>query len=138
MKKVNDNKSKKKLPSMQRCDINNQLGQFIKFHYFFRSNCLNIQMQISRRPESSINYQLCMCKRANALVRPAGWDAVLMSAIFFSKIIFSNISTRTTIRVSNSLDTDYTRYSLEADLCPNCLQRLSADDTSKQAVNYDE
>ena len=37
-----------------------------------------------------------------------------------------------TIRVSNSLDCEYVRHSLP-DLCPGCLQRLSADDTSSQS-----
>ena len=34
------------------------------------------------------------------------------------------------LSVSNSLDTDW------ADLDPNCLQRLPADDTSKQKVEH--
>ena len=43
--------------------------------------------------------------------------------LFFSKANFGNIS-----RVSSSLDPDHARRS---DLGLNCLQRLSADDTSK-------
>ena len=39
-----------------------------------------------------------------------------------------------TIRVSNSLDPDQTRF-VWPDLGPNCLQRLSADNTSRQRVN---
>ena len=48
------------------------------------------------------------------------WHAFLPSADFFFKINFFKKSFRNTIKVSNSLD-----------LGPNCLQRLSADDTSK-------
>ena len=36
------------------------------------------------------------------------------------------------IRVSNSLDQDLTRHFVGSDLGPNCLPRLSADDTSQQ------
>ena len=36
-----------------------------------------------------------------------------------------------TIRVSNSLDPDQARHFVEPDLGPNCLQRLSADDTTR-------
>ena len=37
--------------------------------------------------------------------------------------------------VSNSLDPDQDRRSVGPDLGPNCLQRLSADDTSRQRVD---
>ena len=37
-------------------------------------------------------------------------------------------------RVSNSLDPDQVQHFVQPDLGPNCLQRLSADDTSKQGV----
>ena len=47
----------------------------------------------------------------------------------FSKTFFSN---RT--GVSSRLDPDQVRRFLEPDLGPNCLQRLSADDTSRQRV----
>ena len=40
-----------------------------------------------------------------------------------------------TIRVSNSLDTDQARQNVWPDLGSNCLQRLSADNTSRQGVN---
>ena len=45
-----------------------------------------------------------------------------------------------TIRVSNSLDPDQARHLMGSDLDPNCLQRLSADDTSRQRVKsmYDK
>ena len=46
--------------------------------------------------------------------------------IFFSKSTFLKNSFRNTIRVSNSLNLG---------LGPNCLQRLSADDTSRPRVN---
>ena len=36
---------------------------------------------------------------------------------------------RNTIRVSNSLDPDQAQQNVGPDLGPNCLQRLSADDT---------
>ena len=54
----------------------------------------------------------------------------LMSADFFSKSSFSKNSFRNTIRVSNSLDADQARLFVGPDLGPNCLQRLSPDETS--------
>ena len=51
---------------------------------------------------------------------------------FFSKtFFFPKKSLRNTIRVLNSLDPDFIRL----DLGPNCLQRLSADNTRRQKVN---
>ena len=57
---------------------------------------------------------------------------------FFSrkKIIFMHFeSSGNTIRVSNSLELDQAGCFVRHDLGPNCLQRLSADDTSRQRVN---
>ena len=45
--------------------------------------------------------------------------------IIFSKSTFSKDAFKNTIRVSNSLD----KHFVMLDLGPNCLQRLSADDT---------
>ena len=59
----------------------------------------------------------------------------LSSAVFFSKLTFSKNSFRNTIRVSNSLDPDQALTFAGPDLGSNCLQRLSADDTSRQRVN---
>ena len=56
------------------------------------------------------------------------------SADFCFKIIFfrKNLSAiHCTIRVSNSLDSDQAPHFVGHDLCSNCLQKLSADDTSK-------
>ena len=54
---------------------------------------------------------------------------VLSSADFFQNHLFQKKYFRNTIRVSNSLI-----QPVEPDLGPNCLQMLSADDTSKQRV----
>ena len=45
-----------------------------------------------------------------------------------------NISFRNTIRMLNSLDPDQARQNVGPDLGPNCLQRLSTDDTSCESV----
>ena len=52
--------------------------------------------------------------------------SVCLLSLFFSKKTFGNIS-----RVSSSLDQDHARRFVVPDLGPNCLQRLSADDTSQ-------
>ena len=53
--------------------------------------------------------------------------------IFFKINFFKNIFSNT-IRVSNSLDPDQARQNVGPDMGPNCLQRLSADDTRRQTV----
>ena len=58
----------------------------------------------------------------------------LSSADFFSKSTFTKNSFRNTIRLSNRLDQDQARHLVGPDLGPNCLQRISADDTSRQTV----
>ena len=55
----------------------------------------------------------------------------LSSADFFSKSTFSKYSFRNTIRVSNSLNSDQARQFFGPELGPNCLQRLSADDSQQ-------
>ena len=57
-----------------------------------------------------------------------------MSTIFFSKSIFKKKIFQNTIRVPNSLDPDQVTHFVGPDLGPNCLQRLLADDTSRQRV----
>ena len=52
-----------------------------------------------------------------------------MSVDFFFTI--SKDSIRYTISVSNSLNEDLTQHFVGPDLGPNCLQKLSADDTSR-------
>ena len=54
----------------------------------------------------------------------------LLSADFFSNLTFSKSSFSNTIRVSNRLNPGQARRSVGPDLAPNCLQKLSADDTS--------
>ena len=41
-----------------------------------------------------------------------------------------------TIRMSNSLDPDHARRFVRPDLGPNCLPRISADDTGRQSQEY--
>ena len=60
----------------------------------------------------------------------------LSSVDFFSKSTFSKNYFRNTIRVSNSADQGQARRSVQPDLGPNCLQRLSADGTKRQIANY--
>ena len=55
--------------------------------------------------------------------------------IFFQNQLFSKNSIRNTIRVANSLDQDQAGQNVGPDLDPNCLQKLSADNTSRQRVN---
>ena len=50
---------------------------------------------------------------------------------FFSKSTFSKNSFRNTIRVSNRVDPDQARFHVGPGLGPNCLQKLSAEDTQR-------
>ena len=51
-----------------------------------------------------------------------------------TKSIFSKNSFKNTIKVSNNLDPDQARHIVGPDLGPNCLQKLSTDNTSRQRV----
>ena len=51
-------------------------------------------------------------------------------------IVTDLVSLRNTIRVSNSFDPDQVLHFVWSDPCPNCLQRLSVEDTSKEKVKY--
>ena len=54
--------------------------------------------------------------------------------LIFSKSTFPKKYFRNTISVSNSFDPERTLHSVGPDLGPNCLQRLSADGTSRLRV----
>ena len=71
---------------------------------------------------------------AKTLCLPGNVALFCRLLIFVSKSTFLKNSFRNTIRVSNSLDPDQTRHVVGSDLGPNCLQILSADDTSRQRV----
>ena len=62
--------------------------------------------------------------------------AFLSSADFFSKSTFMKNYFTNTIRVSNSLDPDVARRFVGPDLGPDCLQRVSADDTGGQRAHF--
>ena len=57
------------------------------------------------------------------------WE--IFHAADFFKINFFEKFSEDTIRVSNSLDPDQAQHFVGPDLGPNCLQKLSADDTSR-------
>ena len=58
----------------------------------------------------------------------------LSSADIFQNQLFRKKYFKNTIRVSNSLDSDQARQNVGPDLGLNCLQRFSADDTSRLRV----
>ena len=72
--------------------------------------------------EITVKHQLFACWE--------NFPAFLSSADFFQKSTFSKNSVRNTIGVSNNLDPDQARQNVGPDLGPNCLQRLSAVNTS--------
>ena len=75
------------------------------------------------------------CSCIPACVKAASWviyHAFLSSADFFQdQLLLKKKYVKNTIRVSNSLDPDQARRFVGPDLGPNCLQRLSADDTRR-------
>ena len=77
--------------------------------YYFRMHCYLFEVKVS--------YQF------NSLHAGYFFMLLLSSADFLFKI---NFITTLTIRESNGLGTDQDRHSVGPDLCPNCLQRLSA------------
>ena len=57
------------------------------------------------------------------------------SLLIFFKSTFLKNYFRNTIRVSNSVDPDMARRFVGPDFGPNCLQKLSVDDTRRKIVN---
>ena len=60
---------------------------------------------------------------------------LLLSSVDFTCFFCCQTSRKNT-SVSNGLDPDQDGHSVGLDLGPNCLQRLSADDKSPQAIIY--
>ena len=54
--------------------------------------------------------------------------------LIFLKLTFSKNYFKNIVKVSNSWDPDQAQLNVGPDLDPNCLQKLSAEDTSKQGV----
>ena len=73
--------------------------------------------------------------KGSTLCLPGNFSCFLSSADF-SLSTSSKNSFMNTIGISNSLDPDQARRFVEPDPGPNCLQRLSADDTSRQRVKW--
>ena len=59
------------------------------------------------------------------------FDAFCRLQIFLFKSTFLKNSNWNIIKVSNSLDPDQIRRFVRSDTSPNCLKKLSADDTSR-------
>ena len=53
---------------------------------------------------------------------------------FFSRLTFKK-SFRNTFGVTNNLDPDQARHFVGPDLDPNCLQRLSSEDSARQRLH---
>ena len=64
-----------------------------------------------------------------------GSSWIFCRLLIFSKLTFWFFS-RNSIRLSSSLDPDQARHNVWPDLGPNCLQRLSADDTSHHLTRF--
>ena len=93
---------------------------------------LNFSSLVNTRDMVSFQ-QIPICKlQTNSGERfRATWPSCLyMYRFIISKSTFLEISSSNTFRVSNSLDPDQARHFVGPGLGPNCLQRLSADDTS--------
>ena len=69
------------------------------------------------------------CRKALTLCKLGNFSCIYCH-LLLSKLIFSKNSFSNTIPVSNNLDPDQDRHTVGPDLCPNCLQRLSADNKS--------
>ena len=61
-------------------------------------------------------------------------DLLSLADFFFQNQLFRKYYFMNTIRVSNSLDPDQARHVVRPDPGPDCLQRLSADDTNTRLI----
>ena len=66
----------------------------------------------------------------------AGQFCMLFCRLPFSKSTFSKSSFKNAIRVSNSLNPNQAQHFVGPDMGPNCLQKLSAVNTSRQRVKF--
>ena len=82
-------------------------------HISFCGHCLN----------EPVPYQIYMY----STLCPLGFFPLFCRLLNLFKVNFSKNYFRNMIRVSNSLDPDLASHSVQPDLGPNCLQRLSAD-----------
>ena len=80
----------------------------------------------SNRKRVNADGMIIICREALTAKAPC-LPSNFFHAFFSSADFFQN-----TTRVSKSFDADQTLCSIGHDLGPNCLQRLSADDTSRQ------
>ena len=78
----------------------------------------------------------CFTARSNWVAYMFEWRKLLQSHLMgktcSNNKLFLKNSFRNTIRMSNSWDPDQARLFVRPDLGPNCLPRLSADDTGRQ------
>ena len=84
-----------------------------------QSECQMVWIQIKTDILSSLIWIKTFCKCYQQ-----------MTKVTTSMPRISRNSFRNTIRVSNGLDPDQDRQNVDPDLCPNCLQMLSADNKS--------
>ena len=77
----------------------------------------------------NVKYLLLCQERKTLFASLVILHAFFVICCFFQNQLFLKNYFRNTIRVSNSLDPD--RHYIGPDLDPNCLQRISADDTSR-------
>ena len=101
----------------------------------FRINPENFHQGVwwESQPEVLIFSTLPALSRATTLnaLPPGKFCMLFCRRLIFFKINFLKNSFRNTIRVSNSLDPDQAQHFVGPDLGQNCLQKLSADDTSR-------
>ena len=107
------------------------------------------QMDTIVHPESVVNLILFHFFGASAVLRKnfqyllnlcilCNFSLSFTVCRLFSTSTFSKNYFRNTIRVSNSLDPYQARHFVWLDLDPNCLQKLSADYTSRQRVKNEK
>ena len=109
-----------------------------------RLQCQKFFLSVSKI-KLSCNKVGCFVSCWKLILSQRQWGADLVSftfcmffcrlLIFFSNSFFSISSLRNVIRKSDILDPYQAQRFVGPDLDPNCLPRLSADDTSRQRVN---
>ena len=109
------------------------------------TKCQTDWIQISLRILTSLIWFQTVCRRyqqttLGGIDLKCNWSAstsfnslppgnFFFRLLIFSKWTFSKNSFRNTFRVSNRLDPDQAQHFVGCDLVPNCLQKISADDT---------
>ena len=103
------------------------------FELSFKKNILKVEIFGGNEVLCNLFFSITQKDRYAYWYQPSWKFCMLFSIVckMFSKLFLMKVSFRKTIRASNRLDPDKARHFVGPDMGPNCLQKLSVDDTRR-------